>query len=75
MNDIVNNELRTFDNVAECQEYIDHTVNKVILVVSGSMGMKIVPEIHTYLNVAAIYLFYGDNEFHKLWSNDFHKVG
>ncbi|CAF3983372.1 unnamed protein product, partial [Rotaria sordida] len=55
LNNIVNNELLTFDSAVECQEYIQHTVNKIILIVSG-----IYPSEVMYNRLAVEYLKKGD---------------
>ncbi len=74
LNNIVHNDLRTFDEAAECQTYIEHAVNKVILILSGSIGQSFVPLIHDRLQVLAIYLFCDNKEFHTQWSKNFPKV-
>ncbi|CAF2664730.1 unnamed protein product [Rotaria sp. Silwood2] len=74
LSNIVNNELLTFDNAVECQEYIQHMVNKVVLIVSGSMGKQLVPPIHDCSQLLAIYIFCGDKEFHMQWSKVYKKV-
>ncbi|CAF3973040.1 unnamed protein product, partial [Rotaria sp. Silwood1] len=41
------NHLRTFDNIDECEQYIRNiTKEKVVLIVSGSLGRQIVSRLH-----------------------------
>ncbi|CAF3539599.1 unnamed protein product [Rotaria socialis] len=42
------NDLHTFDNITECKNYISsiRTDEKIIFIVSGQLGEKIIPDIY-----------------------------
>ncbi|CAF1111946.1 unnamed protein product [Adineta ricciae] len=69
------NHLRLFDNTDECEQYMKEIVHeKVILIVSGSLGRQIVPRLHDLPQFAACYVFCQDKEANEQWANKYHKV-
>ena len=69
------NHLRTFDNSDECEQYIlKITQEKVILIVSGSLGRQVVPGLHDLPQFAACYVFCQDKKINEQWANKYHKV-
>lgn len=50
------------------------TSRRLVLVVSGSFGTEIVPQIHQLEQVSAIYVFCMRFEDHKTWAEQYHKV-
>jgi hypothetical protein len=69
------NHLRTFDNSDECEQYIRQiTKEKVVLIVSGSLGRQIVPRLHDLPQFSAFYVFCQDKKANEQWTNKFHKV-
>jgi hypothetical protein len=69
------NHLRTFDNSDECEQYIRQiTKEKVVLIVSGSLGRQIVPRLHDLPQFSAFYVFCQDKKANQQWVNKFHKV-
>jgi hypothetical protein len=69
------NHLRTFDNSDACEEYIrEITQEKVVLIVSGSLGRQIVPRIHDLPQFSACYVFCQDKKANEQWANKYHKV-
>ncbi|CAF3159823.1 unnamed protein product, partial [Rotaria sp. Silwood2] len=57
------NHLRTFDNIDECEKYIRKiTKEKVVLIVSGSLGRQIVPQLHDLSQFSACYVFCQDQK-------------
>lgn len=62
------NYLTTFDDDNECEEYI-RSVSKddrIVLIVSGQLGRKIVPRTHQLRQIFSIYV-YCMNEKTKSW--------
>ncbi len=69
------NHLRTFGNSDECEQYIGQiTQEKVVLIVSGSLGRQIVPRLHDFPQFSACYVFCQDKKANEQWANKFHKV-
>ncbi|CAF4657022.1 unnamed protein product, partial [Rotaria sp. Silwood1] len=69
------NHLRTFDNIDECEQYIRNiTKEKVVLIVSGSLGQQIVPRLHDLPQFSACYVFCQDQKANEQWANKYHKV-
>lgn len=70
------NYLRTYRDATECENYI-RTIpegDRVLLIVSGELGQKIVPVIHTLRQILAIYIFCLNKEKHEEWSRQYIKV-
>ncbi|CAF1567293.1 unnamed protein product, partial [Rotaria sp. Silwood1] len=69
------NHLRTFDNIDECEQYIRNiTKEKVVLIVSGSLGQQIVSRLHDLPQFSACYVFCQDQKANEQWANKYHKV-
>ncbi len=69
------NHLRTFDNSDECEQYIRQiTQEKVVLIVSGSLGRQIVPRLHDLPQFSACYVFCQDQKANEQCANKYHKV-
>ncbi|CAF4747223.1 unnamed protein product [Rotaria sp. Silwood1] len=69
------NHLRIFDNIDKCEEYIRQiTQEKVILIVSGSLGRDFVPRLHDLPQLTACYVFCQDQKTNEQWANKYHKV-
>ncbi len=72
----INKNLKKFDDVKQCQEYIQKTSEKdqLILIVSGSLGREIVPSIDNYQQILSIYVYCVDKEGNEKWSSKYSKV-
>ena len=69
------NHIQTFNNDNECAEYIRNAVSdRIVLIVGGQIGKKIVPKIHDLYQLFSIYIYCSDREKHKHWSQNFIKV-
>ena len=70
------NRLRKFQDVEQCQKYIEQRSeqNRLILIVSGQLGEKLVPSIHRLRQVISIYVYCINKQRHKTWANNFSKV-
>jgi hypothetical protein len=69
------NHLRTFDNSDECEKYIRQiNQEKVILIVSGSLGQEIVPRLQDLPQLSAFYVFCQDKKRNEEWANKYPKV-
>ncbi|CAF1135549.1 unnamed protein product [Rotaria sordida] len=69
------NHLRTYDKSDECEKYIRQiTKEKVVLIVSGSLGQEIVHRLHDLPQFSACYVFCQDQKRNEQWANKYHKV-
>ncbi|CAF3610138.1 unnamed protein product [Rotaria sp. Silwood1] len=70
------NYLKKFQDIEECEQYIEKTSeqNRLILIVSGMLGREIVPSIHYHRKVISIYIYCMDKETNEQWSSKFIKV-
>ncbi|CAF3550270.1 unnamed protein product [Rotaria sp. Silwood1] len=70
------NQLKTFESKDLCEEYIKSLseLDRIILIVSGRLGQKIVPSIHQQQQIVAIYVYCGTREKNELWIKQFPKV-
>lgn len=68
------NDLRTFDNIQQCEEFIrKNTDKKIVLIVSGSFGREIVPRLHDVHQFSGCYVYCRDKQANK-WSEKYSKV-
>ena len=69
------NYLRTFDDSDECEAVIRQiTKEKVVLIVSGALGQRLVPRLHDLAQFSACYVFCLDKELNEQWATRYHKV-
>jgi hypothetical protein len=70
------NHLKKFQDVKQCQQYIEQRSQKdrLILIVSGRLGREIVPSIYKLRQVISIYVYCMDKNSNKEWSSKFPKV-
>jgi hypothetical protein len=70
------NHLKRFQDIKQCQQYIEQTSqkNRLILIVSGRFGREIVPAIHKLRQVTSIYVYCMDRASNEKWAHKFAKV-
>ena len=70
------NYLLIFEDEDECEEYIRSTPkqDRIIFIVSGQLGQKIVPRTHQLQQVFSIYVYCSDKTRYLLWAEEFSKV-
>ncbi len=70
------NHLKRFDNVKQCQQYIEQTSqnNRLILVVSGRCGRELVPIVYQCQQITSIYVYCMDRVSNEKWSRSYTKV-
>ena len=67
--------IETFADAKECVEFLDQIKKeKAFLIVSGSLGRQIVPEIESKPQLEAIYVFCGNKAAHEQWASKITKV-
>jgi uncharacterized protein (DUF4213/DUF364 family) len=70
------NHLTIFDDDNECEDYI-RSVSKddrIVLIVSGQLGRKIVPRIHQLRQITSIYVYCRNKKQNEQWAQEFIKV-
>jgi hypothetical protein len=70
------NHLKKFQDVKQCQQYIERRSRKdrLILIVSGQLGQEIIPFIHNLRQVISIYVYCMDKISNEQWACKFPKV-
>ena len=70
------NRLKRFKDVERCQQYISarSAEDRLIIIVSGRLGRKIVPAIHNVRQVISIYVYCMDEAGNREWSKKYTKV-
>ncbi|CAF4371390.1 unnamed protein product, partial [Rotaria sordida] len=63
---IINN-LKKFQDVKQCQKYIEEQSQKdrLLMIVSGPLGQEIVPSIHILQQVISIYVYCKDKKINE----------
>ncbi len=72
----VSKDVVTYKDERGCLEYIDKVQerNKVILIVSGTLGENFVPKIHQRTEIYVIYVFCGRKQKHDYWAKKYKKI-
>jgi hypothetical protein len=70
------NHLTTFDDDKKCEEYIRSVPkdDRIILIVNGQLGQKIVPRIHQLQQISSIYIYCMNKKQNEQWTQQFSKV-
>ena len=70
------NHLVTFENDQKCFEYIESVSNddRIVFIISGSMGEIFVPKIIQFRQIISIYVYCFKKQDHQQWAKDFSKV-
>ncbi|UJR29624.1 hypothetical protein I4U23_017172 [Adineta vaga] len=60
----------------ECEKYIDSISeqDRLVLIVNDRFGREIIPNIHTFRKISAIYIYDNDKTIDKSWIKQFKKV-
>ncbi|CAF4116876.1 unnamed protein product [Adineta steineri] len=68
--------LVTFNDLELCEQWIKTRLNdeKILFIVSGALGRKILPNIHQLKSIIAIYVFCLRPQYHITWTKDYSKV-
>jgi exonuclease V gamma subunit len=70
------NYLKKFQDVQQCQQYIEERSknDRLVIIVSGQLGREIVPSIHKLRQVISIYVYCMNKKSNEQWSSKFTKV-
>ncbi|CAF1513268.1 unnamed protein product [Rotaria sp. Silwood1] len=67
--------ITTFTDAQQCVNFLSEIKKeKVFMIVSGSLGRQIVPEIEALPQLEAIYVFCGNQSVHEQWAKKISKV-
>ncbi|CAF4080405.1 unnamed protein product, partial [Adineta steineri] len=70
------NHIKKFQDVKQCQQYIEQTSQKdrLVIIVSGRLGQEIVTYIHQLRQVISIYVYCMDKKSNEQWTCKFSKI-
>jgi hypothetical protein len=70
------NHLLIFEDENECEEYIRSTPkeDRIIFILSGQLGQRIVPRTHQLQQLFSIYVYCSDETRYSQWAQEFSKV-
>jgi len=70
------NYLKTFHDETECENHIRSVPegDRMLFIVSGGLGQRIVPRIYKLRQILAIYVFCYDRKRHEEWVQQYTKV-
>lgn len=70
------NSIKNFEDVKQCQQYIEQRsqTDRLVLIVSGQMGRIILPFIHHLRQVVSIYVYCIDKKKNEEWTCQYAKV-
>jgi len=75
---LIVNSIKIFDTCETCIDFIHHQVKeeKVFLIVSGSLGEQLVPQIENDIKLDSIYVFFWKKFKHEQWATkeQHHKI-
>lgn len=73
----INPEAVEFDNQDECLRFLEHNGDdprRFILILSGILAEKLVPDLHQREDILSIYVYCGNISKHEGWSRQYEKV-
>jgi hypothetical protein len=69
------NSVNTFSNEEQCMAFLmEKKDEKACMLISGSLGQHIVPQVHDMSQVDSIFIFCGNKAWHEKWAKDWPKV-
>ncbi|CAF4106654.1 unnamed protein product [Rotaria sp. Silwood2] len=70
------NDLKTFDDQHECQQYIMSCSeqDRLVLISSGRLGTELIPQIHHLRQLSAVYIYCWKKKVYKQWAKQFIKI-
>ncbi|CAF4085820.1 unnamed protein product, partial [Rotaria sordida] len=67
--------ITTFTDAQQCFDYLSGiTKEKAFMIVSGSLGRKIVPEMEAMPQLESVYVFCSNQSYHEQWANKVPKI-
>ncbi|CAF0993033.1 unnamed protein product [Rotaria sordida] len=67
--------ITTFTDAQQCCDYLSGiTKEKAFMIVSGSLGQKIVPKMEAIPQLESVYVFCGNQSYHEQWAKKVSKI-
>ena len=72
----ITHHFKIFQTVYDCEQYIQQKPrdDRIFFICSGQLGREIVPRIHHYRQIFAIYVYCQNKQANEEWANKFSKV-
>ncbi|CAF0946802.1 unnamed protein product [Adineta ricciae] len=69
------NTIKTFTDIDVCLDYLSQIEHeKVFMIISGSMGEQVLPQINNMTQLDSIYIFCHDISKHTIWAKEYKKI-
>ena len=69
------NSINTFTDGDQCIQFLeDINKEKVCMIISGSLGQHIVPQVHNMSQVDSIFIFCSNKKYHEQWAKEWSKI-
>ncbi|UJR23426.1 hypothetical protein I4U23_026431 [Adineta vaga] len=69
------NDLNIYTNGDQCIQFIETIETcKVCMIISGSLGQHIVPQVHNLSPIDSIFIFCGNKKQHEEWTKEWPKI-
>ena len=69
------NTIKQYRDAKACVEFLKTIENeKACLIISGSLGQTIVPQVHDMIQIDCIFVFCGNKQFHEQWTVKWPKI-
>lgn len=69
------NDVKMMTTLDQCIQFLSEIKKeKIFLITSGSLGEHLIPDIHTWLQLDAIYIFVRKKSVHESWANTWSKI-
>ena len=69
------NGINTFTDGDQCIRFINTiTDTKICMIISGSLGQHIVPQVHNMSQIDSIFIFCGNKKHHEQWTKGWIKI-
>jgi len=70
------NHLKLFDDQTQCQQYISSVSaqNRIGLITNGQCGRQILPHIHHFRQLFAIFIYGTNRQINERWARQYTKV-
>ena len=69
------NTINTYRDVNQCIQFLQTIENeKACLIISGSLGQTVVPQVHDMIQIDCIFIFCGNQQYHEQWAGKWPKI-
>lgn len=69
------NMINTYRDVNQCIQFLQTIENeKACVIISGSLGQTVVPQIHDMIQIDCIFIFCGNKQYHEQWARKWPKI-